>query len=352
MHPPLRWQHFSGAKGDISGQKAGEQAMAVVQFQGKTVEVSEEDTLLSAFERAKVALPNACGTGLCQLCLMVARRGKIPAEAQIGLDNRQLKANMFLACCCKPAGDLVVSLPDDDFFNQGELIDAVPLNNEVLRVRIKSKMKWEAGQYTTVWRTKSVGRPFSIASLPGCGYIELHMRRRHDGVVSRWLEEKLKPGDIIRLSEAKGYCYYSVPDDSKPMVLAGTGTGLAPLYGILQEALANGHRGKITLYAAVGRPSQLYLVKELTRLATRHSNFYYVPVVRRKAKALEGTLEGDLIKIVTERHAEPAGHYIYLCGAPDLVSTLKRKLFRQGASANHIFADAFEISYRGSITSL
>ncbi|WP_461481521.1 2Fe-2S iron-sulfur cluster-binding protein [Porticoccus sp.] len=316
--------------------------MVVVRYSDTEVAVAAGDTLLSALERADITVPNSCRAGLCHSCLMVAHSGPVPAAAQRGLTAQQVAQNYFLACQCHPQEDMAVSLGGTERRHDAVLVHKQPLNDGVLRVRLKTDMPWFAGQYTSVWKTPAEGRSFSIASLPEDGQLELHIRRRPDGLISSWLEHGLQEGDSCQLSGARGFCFYTPGEGSETLLLAGTGTGLAPLYGVARQALANQHRGDIHLYAASGSPEQLYLVDELAELAERHDNFHYHPVVKCAAEQHPRLNQGDLVDIVSSRHHDLKQHRVYLCGAPAMVRKLQKLSFLQGAAMTDILVDAFE----------
>ena len=128
---------------------------------------------------------------------------------------------------------------------------------------------------------------------------------------------------------------------NQPVLLIGTGTGIAPLYGILKQALSAGHHGGIIFYAAAGDPDQLYLREELTTLADRHSDFRYVPVVHRNSGNQPDLLEGDLIDLIPRRHPQLRHYLVYLCGAPAMVETLKERCFMNGVLMEDIFTNTF-----------
>jgi CDP-4-dehydro-6-deoxyglucose reductase len=125
-----------------------------------------------------------------------------------------------------------------------------------------------------------------------------------------------------------------VPGRSEqPLLLIGTGTGLAPLYGILHDALAQGHSGPIHLVHGAVRSSGLYLQDELARLAEANANISYTPT----------TLEADgpIDQFVLKRFPKPSGFRAFLCGDPAIVQTLRKKLFLSGMDFKEIYADAF-----------
>ncbi|TNF03897.1 MAG: 2Fe-2S iron-sulfur cluster binding domain-containing protein [Gammaproteobacteria bacterium] len=316
--------------------------MAVVRYSDRTIEVPEGETLLSALEGVDIAVPNSCRAGLCHSCMMVAHDSPIPEQAQAGLSAQQIAQNYFLACQCYPESDMDVSLGDGERRYEAVMTHKEPLNQGVLRVRFETDMPWFAGQYTSVWKNSSEGRSFSIASLPDEGHIELHVRRRSNGVISSWLEHELQEGERCHLSAARGHCFYNPGAEEQTLLLAGTGTGLAPLYGVARQALAHEHQGDIHLYAASGSPDQLYLVDELVELSDRHENFYYHRVVKREAEQFPQLHQGDLVDIVSRRHSNLKQHRVYLCGAPGMVKKLQKLSFLQGAAIADILADAFE----------
>ena len=141
------------------------------------------------------------------------------------------------------------------------------------------------------------------------------------------------PGRDMTLSGPSGGCVYEDIDPDRRLVLAGAGTGLAPLWAILNEALAQGHRGQITLYHGALDRSGLYLVEALEALQAERPGFSYRPCLRDAG--------GDLIEAVTAVEAGATDATYFLCGDAALVNRLKRELFLAGARLDHIHADAF-----------
>src|SRR5205085_691623 len=129
-------------------------------------------------------------------------------------------------------------------------------------------------------------RSYSLASLhsppglpAGDTLLELHVRKVTGGQMSKWLHDDVAVGEPLELRGPSGDCFYVAGRPVQPILLIGTGTGLAPLYAIARDALRHGHTGPIRLYHGGLDPSGLYHVDELRRLAATHSNFEYVPCV-------------------------------------------------------------------------
>lgn len=95
-------------------------------------------------------------------------------------------------------------------------------------------------------------REYSIASLPVDGHLDLLVRKvRHDdgrlGTGSGWLTEFAPIGSGIQLRIRRNPSFH-VPDDPRPTILIGNGTGLAGLRAVLKTRVARGHHRNWLLF--------------------------------------------------------------------------------------------------------
>ncbi|RLU03097.1 MAG: hypothetical protein D9N11_05890 [Ketobacter sp.] len=316
--------------------------MPTITYENQQITLHDQQNLLEGLEQAGVEVPCSCSSGVCQGCMAQALKGSIPPAAQIGLSANQRRLNYFLTCQCYPKSDLHFTLTNNlESRATATLVEKRVLNQRVLMVRFKADIDWRAGQHVIIWRTETRGRAYSIASSPDEGYVELHVRRRPNGLVSHWLEHELELGGHCQFSPATGDTYYSPAMPGQPVLLVGTGTGLAPLSGILRQALNEGHHGEIYLYAAAGEPQYLYLLDELTELAQKHQALHFFPVVHRNPDQQPNLLEGDLVDLIPQRHPKLRRHLVYLCGAQPMVEVLKEYCFYSGALMEDIFVKTF-----------
>ncbi len=314
--------------------------MPVIICQERRID-SRGDDVLQSLERAGIGIPSGCRTGRCQNCLAQLKGGSPPPLAQRGLNSRQRDLNYFLACQYQPESDIEIELLDLNCRRTAILVEKQELNARVLRVRLRAEVDWRAGQYLTLWRTPLKGRPYSIASRPEEGFMELHVRRR-GGLVSGWLEHELDTGDECLVSLPRGDCFYSPAMPGQSMVLVGMGTGLSPVYGVLKQALVDGHHGDICVYACAGEPGHFYLLRELQALSAQSERLRVVPVVRRDADRLADAQQEDVAALLASRHPNLRGQLVYLSGEPAQVARLHYQCFMQGAHPGNIFSDPFE----------
>lgn len=319
---------------------------AHISFSDARFALNDGETVLDCLLRNGITVPHSCCSGVCQSCLMQLAEGPMQQEAQKGLKPALQKQGYFLACQFIPAADIVVDLPDNaGIACRATVRSKTMLNHNVVRLELETAEPFacEPGQYVTVINADGVARSYSVANNPATDRcIELHIRLIADGAMSTFVRDRLQPGDSLTLRGPAGTCFYVQEEGSDyPIILAGTGTGLAPLIGIAKQALGCGHQGAIKLFHGALRASDLYLNVELSKLANTHANFEYRPCVLN-GDACGDYVTGDVGEIVmASLPADKKSARLFLCGAPEMVNAMRRKAFLNGIASKNIFADPF-----------
>lgn len=320
--------------------------MPTIQYYDTKVFIDDHQSILEAFRESGVELPNSCQAGACQTCIMEAIDGEVTAQAQQGLRASQKEKNYFLACQCYPETDMQIRLPDDrQLKSPGVIIAKEYLNKNVLRLLVKTitPFDYHAGQYVTLWKDDKTARSYSIANIPNPeNILEFHIKILENGVMSQWLAQENVLGHAIDIQGPVGDCYYTPEAGNDILYLVGTGTGLAPLYGIANDALSQQHQGDIHLYHGSLTMDDLYLDEKLAEMQKQYSNFYYHPVVLNQDESCRVEVqEGDILKILTAEVEDFQNSSFYLCGPEDLVKNLQKNIFLSGAALKKIYADVF-----------
>ncbi|MBK6942173.1 MAG: 2Fe-2S iron-sulfur cluster binding domain-containing protein [Planctomycetes bacterium] len=318
--------------------------MTRVRFDTTDVDVGERESVLDALLRAGADVPYSCRSGVCQSCCLRAVEGTPPSAAQVGLPPTLVALGHFLACVAHPQDDLVCARPGalagavDATIRERESIAA-----DVVRVRISPNIPFvvKPGQYVNLARTDGLVRSYSVANLADeDGYVELHVRVLEHGAMSRWIANDAVPGTPVSLRGPAGSCVYVPGSPHEPLLLAGSGTGLAPLLGIARDALRHAHRGPIHVMHGGRTEAALYGADALAQLARAHANVAVTRCVL-EGPGSDDIVQGRLDHVIAARHADLSGWRVYLCGHPDLVRTLQQDAFLAGASLDAIHADAF-----------
>jgi NAD(P)H-flavin reductase len=288
-------------------------------------------------------IPSACRAGVCQSCLVRARAGALPPQAQAGLRDDQRARGEALAC----------RLPVQDGL-QLEAVGALSLAGEltlthrshptdsvaVLHLLPSPGLRVLAGQLLHIVREDGLSRPYSVASLADDEHIELHVRQVPGGQMSTTLCDSAPLGARFGVRGPFGDCTLREGEQARPLLLVGVGTGLAPMLGLARDANARGWRAPVTLIQAGLNAAALYQPEALTCLVAAWPGLTWQPVVLQ-GPAPEGVEIGDVVEATKRRFAMTPNARVYLCGDAAVVNRLRRALFLAGASLSELHADPF-----------
>lgn len=302
--------------------------------------VGAEETVLDALLRQDVEVPHGCKAGACHSCLMRAEEGAVPPAAQAGLKPSQKEQGYFLSCSCKPTTDLNLTFAAEELPKvPAKVLDVAHLNAQVLRIQLQKVFDFQAGQYLNIWLDETTVRSYSIASAQSLDdFIELHVKLLPGGRFSQDAAQNLRAGDTLTVQGPLGECVYTATDAQQPLLLVGIGTGLAPLYGIIKEAIAQRHSGPLHLVLGARSGAGFYLQEQLEQIGRdAQLTVDYVCL----EGATEQYNEGDLYQFIAQRYSSTKGCRIFLCGAETFVRKMKKQCFLAGANMRDIHADAF-----------
>ena len=318
--------------------------MAKIGYQGKHYQGREGETVLQTMMRYGVTIPFSCGNGVCHVCLQRCENGDVPADAQKGLRETLKQLGYFLPCKCVPQHDMQIVAPRDaDLFNRAVVYKKELLAPDVCRLLLEpaTQLYYHAGQFINVRNENGVQRSYSLASIPQEDYfLELHVRRVPGGIMSNWIFDVLAEYDELEFQGASGNSYYVAVEQNQPLLLIGTGTGLAPLLGIARDGLINGHSGPIYLYHGSRKPQDLYLQGTLNALASQHQNFH--PVCCASGDDVPtGCRSGRANEVALTDHTDLTGWRVYLCGQPGMVQDTRQAVVDAGANPLEVHTDPF-----------
>jgi NAD(P)H-flavin reductase/ferredoxin len=305
------------------------------------------ETVLDALLRENIDISYGCRAGICQSCIVQSLDAPPPAEAQKNLKDTVKNSGHFLACQCVPEQPMTLKLPDQEAsYTEGTVVGNETMNRNtcLLIIRVNDAHRYKAGQFVNLQRSDGLTRSYSIANIPqASGTLEFHIRRLPGGRFSAWVHDELKIGDPLRVSEPQGHCFYLPDRKEQGLLLIGTGSGLAPLAGILADALAHGHSGPIRLFHGSREKEDLYRIEEMRELAKRYPNFSYTPCVS-SGDAPEGFTPGRANEAAFAAHPDLSRWRVFLCGHPDMVKNTQKQAYLKGARLADIYCDAFIVS--------
>lgn len=319
--------------------------MTPVVFGGQTFEIGEGETLLDGLLAQGAEVPYGCRSGTCQTCLLKCLEGEIPAAAQKGLRESHVLTQHLLACQCQPLAPMTLAPPNTEGQQvTAEVTGLRRLNDQIMEVALvlESAFPYRAGQFLRLYHPNGQSRCYSLASVPGLDpALLLHVREYPKGLLSHWVHHELTTGQRVVVSEPSGDCFYIPSHPDQPLLLIGTGSGLAPLYGIARDALAQSHQGEIYLYHGARTARGLYLQDELNRLMAKHPRFRYRPCLSGEMDLPIPLQTGRASDVAFSTHSDLTGWRVYLCGNSAMVQTAQMQAFLAGAPLKDIHVDAF-----------
>jgi NAD(P)H-flavin reductase len=160
--------------------------------------------------------------------------------------------------------------------------------------------------------------------------------------MTRWLPRA--KGARVKIRGPFGDCTYCCDDPRQPLVLAATGTGMAPLLGVLRSALAARHEGAIHIYHGARSDELLYARDVLDELCGAHGGLeasYLTPEPEGLTTATSAAVGSRVEAAVLSAVRQAPGCRAFICGNPSFVRSLRRNLYLAGVSLECIHGDAF-----------
>lgn len=316
--------------------------MTVVFYDQTKVSVSDDESVLDGLLKNNINVNYGCKNGVCQSCMMQATDGTIPDQAQKGLTEMQIKQGYFLACQCHPTEEIFISSEEvGQPLVEGVVVSKELLSPSIIQLKIKADLDFQPGQFVNLKNSQGIMRSYSIASLPEEGVLEFHIKHIQGGAFSHWVKESLNVNDTLQLQGPQGECYLKTKDNNTPLLLAAMNTGLAPVLGILKQALSSNHTGPISLFIGAKDLSGHYLLDEVAKLSEQNENVQLHRVCLEGSSPDNSIKEADIYQTIKEELSSTKDHQVYLCGAESFVKKLKKQCFLAGANMGDIFADAF-----------
>ena len=160
-------------------------------------------------------------------------------------------------------------------------------------------------------------RCFSLAGSPHRAdrTLELTVKANPAGRVSRHLVDHARPGDVIRLSEARGDFVLPAPAErGDHLVMVSGGSGITPVLSMLRTLVDEGHRGPVTFVHYGYTAADVCYLDELRRLTDA------LPQGRLLLGLTDEPAAGDLVGFFGEDHlgriAEDPARSRSTCAAP------------------------------------
>jgi prolycopene isomerase len=205
---------------------------------------------------------------------------------------------------------------------------------------------FDAGQYFTVSVTvdgAETSRAYSVSSPPSSRrFIELTVKERKDGAVSRHLARGLRIGETVPLSGPWGELVYNRQRDTPDLVGIAVGSGITPFRSILAELAGRAEGVRFHLIYGSRREEEIVFRDELAALEARHPWLRVTHVLSAPGPAWSGA-RGRIDRRIIEGALAGgvAGKTFFLCGPRELYRAAVAALLANGVPRSRIRLESY-----------
>jgi CDP-4-dehydro-6-deoxyglucose reductase, E3 len=316
----------------------------------------ENETILEAALREGFPLPYGCRSGACGTCKGKIVEGRVDyGQAQEAtLTEEEKRSGLALFCCAHCETDLVIECREIGALKDIQ-IRTLPCRVEkmvraapdvmVLHLKLPSaeRLRFFAGQYIDVLLKDGKRRSFSLANAPHDDtLLQLHIRNYAGGTFTDHVFSHMKERDILRFEGPFG-TFFLREDTDKPIIFLASGTGFAPVKGILDHAFHKGIQRPMHLYWGCRVRSDLYMQDLAEQWVREHPNFRFTAVLSEARPENHWAGRTGLVhQAVMADYPDLSGHQVYACGAPVMVEAAHRDFTRErGLPDDEFYSDAF-----------
>tara|TARA_B100000700_G_C14867150_1_gene771547 strand:- start:100 stop:786 length:687 start_codon:yes stop_codon:yes gene_type:complete len=216
------------------------------------------------------------------------------------------------------------------------LIEKKEIAQDILSLRFTKPqdLQFDAGQFIQFLipdKEKQHKRAYSIASAPKDDSLEFIVKLWPNGKASQLFQD-LQPGETC---DTRGPMGHFTDTTTSPLILVGTGTGLAPILGIIQNRLVHEQSTKpIYLLAGFRTEKDIFKEEYLKNIAKKYSNFIQ-KITLSQPKTHSDIYQKGRVTDHILNHISDDNRYM-LCGNPAMVQEVRSILTKNNISSEHI----------------
>ncbi|MHA3979076.1 2Fe-2S iron-sulfur cluster-binding protein [Halovulum sp. GXIMD14794] len=207
---------------------------------------------------------------------------------------------------------------------------------------------FEAGQFLPLTldipgQPEPVQRTYTVSSAPGEDAYRISVKREVDGLVSRFLHDRIRPGDTLPAQAPRGGFHLDTTSH-RPALLIGGGVGITPMIAMARHAAREGlrtrHLRPLTVLHAARTAADLAFTQEFRDLeAATEGGIRYLSALSGAGERSDfpGRIGADTLRAL---QPDPGGE-VYLCGPGGFMQAVYDTLLELGIPDDRIHAEAF-----------
>lgn len=208
---------------------------------------------------------------------------------------------------------------------------------------------YQSGQYLTLKTSidgKEVQRPYSLCSMPDEDILKVTIKETEDGYFSKYANQKLKKGDEIEIMPPGGSFTYE-PKSAKNILCVAGGSGITPIYSIINNALSNDPNSFVYLIYGNRSENDIIFKKDIDSLKQSFGDRLSIVHVLSDENDSSFTNyngylnEGLLSELQTELISFQKVDAFYLCGPEPMIDVVEQALGSHSIPKENINKELF-----------
>jgi benzoate/toluate 1,2-dioxygenase reductase component len=299
--------------------------------------------------RMGINVPIDCGDGACGTCKCRVRSGNYDMGENFideAITAEELKEGFALACQMRPESNVVIDIfasssackvKTETF--ETSIISIEFLSSNIVKLKVKTcdgrKINFLSGQYANIEVPHSgKTRSYSFSTISE-DELEFLVRLLPNGLMSNFLKEKAKIGDILKMSAPFGSFY--LREAQNPILFFAGGTGIAPFLAMLESLAKQDSKQQIHLFYGATTDENLV---ELARLESFKKLLIFDYSVCVSVEKSEKYANGFVTQWITKEQL-PINYDAYICGPPTMVDAVKEAITREGILLSNFYMEKF-----------
>src|SRR5262249_23785654 len=217
----------------------------------------------------------------------------------------------------------------------------VPIDGQLLPV-------FQAGQFVVLRllvdsNKPAVFRSYSLSDLPAADHVRISVKRESNGIGSSFLCTRVREGDVLDVSAARGS--FTLQAGGKPVILVRAGVGAKPGMSILHALGAERtERESWWIHGARDRANHPFAEESrslLRQLSRGRSYIVYSRPASTDRLQTDFDASGHIDRALLERLGVSPNSDFYLCGPPSFLQSMRDGLRDWGVLAENVHAEVF-----------
>ena len=205
---------------------------------------------------------------------------------------------------------------------------------------LKEEYKYKQGQYLTlrfIIQGEEIRRSYSICSSPfEEGNLEVAIKKVKGGKVSNYINDVVKPGDVIDVMVPMGNFHSELlPSNKKNYILFAGGSGITPMMSIMKAVLHAEPHSKIILLYGNNDEAAIIFKKQIENIAEQYTGRLQIVHILNIApqnypQLLQGIMTKEKISDLLKNYVDLSlDNEFFICGPvpmmDNVVAALKEK---------------------------